>query len=443
MKTYIIRRLLLMPLTLLGVTFLVFCVTRLVPGGPVDQMTQEQTMGALSGEKATAQGDTNISEDDLERLEEQFNLQEPTGTAYLQWLGILPKKTLISKAEFPSGGQETVLTLSDSGRFVRIGKPDEGKTPHLLEYQHGDVKELSTEGWTIALESPRDRAERWAKRQRTDNETTIADKAAGYRWRAIAWQENYDGILQGTFGNSFKYNEPVIDMIAERIPVSLYFGILSAIITYAVSLPLGILKAIRHKTWFDNITSILIFLGYAVPGFALGAVLVVYFGARLEWFPLCGLTSSGFEHMGFWEQVRDLAHHTVLPLVCYVISTFAVTTMMMKNNLMENLSSDYVRTAMAKGVTFRQAVYGHAFRNSFIPLATTLGTLISTIIAGSMLIERVFDIQGFGMLSYQALMDKDYSLIMATLLLTSFCMMLGNLLADIVVACVDPRVKFD
>lgn len=443
MKTYIIRRLLLMPLTLIGVTFLVFCVTRFVPGGPVDQMMQEQTMGALSGEKATAQGDSNISEEDLERLEEQFNLQERTGIAYLQWLGIMPKKTLISKAELPSGGNETVLTLSDSGRFVRLAKPEEGTSPRLLEYQNGDASEPTREGWMFALETPRDRAERWAKRLDKTDETAIADKAAGYRWRAVAWKEDYDGILQGSFGNSFKYNEPVWDMIAERIPVSLYFGILSAIITYAVSLPLGIMKAIRHKTWFDNITSVLIFLGYAVPGFALGAVLVVYFGARLEWFPLCGLTSVGFEHMGFWAQVRDLAHHTVLPLVCYVISTFAVTTMMMKNNLMENLSSDYIRTAMAKGVTFRQAVYGHAFRNSFIPLATTLGTLVSTIIAGSMLIERVFDIQGFGMLSYQALMDKDYSLIMASLLLTSFFMMLGNLLADIVVACVDPRVKFD
>lgn len=128
MKTYIIRRLLLMPLTLIGVTFLVFCVTRFVPGGPVDQMMQEQTMGALSGEKATAQGDSNISEEDLERLEEQFNLQERTGIAYLQWLGIRPKKRSSPRPN-SSGGNETVLTLSDSGRFVRLAKPEEGTSP--------------------------------------------------------------------------------------------------------------------------------------------------------------------------------------------------------------------------------------------------------------------------------------------------------------------------
>ena len=170
---------------------------------------------------------------------------------------------------------------------------------------------------------------------------------------------------------------------------------------------------------------------------------MVYLGARLEWFPLCGLTSADFADMGFWEQAADLLHHTVLPLICYVVSSFAITTMMMKNNLMDNLSSDYVRTAMAKGVSFKGAVIKHAFRNSFIPIASTLGSLISLIVAGSMLVEKVFDIQGFGMLSYQALMDKDYALIMGTLLLTSFLMVLGNLLSDIIVAAVDPRIKFE
>ena len=257
------------------------------------------------------------------------------------------------------------------------------------------------------------------------------------------YKTSFDGLLQGTMGNSFKYNEPVWDMIKERIPVSLYFGILSAIITYSVCIPLGVVKAIRHKSLVDNISSVLIFLGYSVPGFALGAVLVVYLGARLEWFPLCGLTSPDFADMGFWQQAGDLLHHTVLPLICYVVSSFAITTMMMKNNLMDNLSSDYVRTAMAKGVSFKGAVIKHAFRNSFIPIASTLGSLISLIVAGSMLVEKVFDIQGFGMLSYQALMDKDYALIMGTLLLTSFLMVLGNLLSDIIVAAVDPRIKFE
>lgn len=229
----------------------------------------------------------------------------------------------------------------------------------------------------------------------------------------------------------------------DRLPVSLYFGLLGALITYVVSIPLGVFKALWHRSAFDSVSSVLIFVGYAVPGFALGAVLLVYLGARLEWFPLYGLVSPGYEWMSFKEQLCDLAMHTVLPLSCYVVSTFAVTTMMMKNNLMEHLAADYVRTAVAKGVSFRHAVWRHAFRNSVIPIVSTLGSVICTVVGGSILIERVFDIQGFGMLSFQALMDKDYSLIMGTLLLTSVLIIIGNLLSDLLVALVDPRVRFE
>lgn len=425
-----------MPLTLLGVTFLVFCVTRFVPGGPVEQMMQKQAMGAISGQKATSQqGESNLNEGDMEKLEEQFGLQESIGVAYLQWVGMLPKKIHITKSEYLPNSNTTDLILSESGRSITA--PQQGEISYADG--KGDPKQ---DGWEISYESPQQRAERWGKRMREHNPEILAQRAAGYLPRAIAYKTQYSGLLQGTMGNSFKYNEPVWDMILERIPISLYFGILSAIITYSICIPLGIFKAIHHKTWFNNISSITIFLGYSIPGFALGAVLVVYLGARLEWFPLSGLTSANFESMDFFDQVKDLAHHTVLPLICYVISSFAITTMMMKNNLMENLSADYIRTAMAKGVSFRNAVYRHAFRNSFIPIATSLGALISVVIAGSMLIEQVFDIQGFGMLSYQSLMDKDYSLIMGTLLLASFLMILGNLLSDIIVALVDPRVQF-
>ena len=135
--------------------------------------------------------------------------------------------------------------------------------------------------------------------------------------------------------------------------------------------------------------------------------------------------------------------HTVLPLSCYVVSAFAMTTMMMKNNLMEHLSADYMRTAVAKGVSYRRAVWKHAFRNSFIPIVSGLGSVFCGIVGGSLLIERVFDIQGFGMLSFQALLDKDYSLIMGTLLLSSVMIVIGNLVSDILVAVIDPRIKFE
>lgn len=441
MRHYILRRLMMMPVTLIGITFLVFFLTRMVPGGPVERMLQEHAIGALTGEKTVAQAVSRLGNDDMERLEELFNLQEPTWKAYLQWLGLLPRAVEIAKAEFNDSGVATITIASSSGNAVALEVTREGDVPQYLAPEW-----LVDEGWKVKLESPRARAERLAQRRHITDEKEIAALAktpACRRWRAVASRRAFQGVLQGNLGLSYKYNEPVTRMMMDRLPVSLYFGLLGAFITYVVSIPLGVLKALWHRSWLDSVTSVLIFVGYAVPGFALGAVMLVYLGARLEWFPLYGLVSPGFEWMPFKDQLCDLAIHTVLPLTCYVVSTFAVTTMMMKNNLMEHLSKDYVRTAVSKGVSFRRAVWRHAFRNSVIPIVSTLGSVICTVVGGSILIERVFDIQGFGMLSFQALMDKDYSLIMGTLLLTSILIIVGNLVSDLLVALVDPRVRFD
>jgi microcin C transport system permease protein len=156
-----------------------------------------------------------------------------------------------------------------------------------------------------------------------------------------------------------------------------------------------------------------------------------------------GLTSPEFPEMNSWDQLKDLAHHTVLPLICYVAGGFAFLTMLMKNSLMENMAADYVRTAVSKGVGFGGAVFGHAFRNSFIPIATSLGHLITVFVGGSMLIEQVFDIQGFGLLQYHAVIDRDVPLIMGTLSIAALLMLLGNVLSDLIVAMVDPRIKFN
>lgn len=441
MRYYILRRLLMMPITLIGITLLVFFLTRMVPGGPVERMLQEQAIGALAGEKTVGQVGSRLGTDDLERLEELFNLQEPAWKAYLQWLGVLPREVEIAKAEFNDEGQATITIASTSGNATAMEVTRKGGA-----LECNPPAWLAEEGWEMRLESPADRAQRLAKRQRITDAKEIAaleKTPACRRWRVVASRRAFQGVLQGDLGLSYKYSEPVVDMMLDRLPVSLYFGLLGAFITYLVSIPLGVFKALWHRSTFDSLSSIFIFMGYAVPGFALGAVLLVYLGARLEWFPLYGLVSPGFEWMPFREQLKDLFMHSVLPLSCYVVSTFAVTTMMMKNNLMEHLAADYVRTAVSKGVTFRQAVWRHAFRNSLIPIVSTLGSVICTVVGGSILIERVFDIQGFGMLSFQALLDKDYSLIMGTLLLTSVLIIIGNLISDLLVALVDPRVRFE
>ena len=432
-----------MPITLIGITFVVFCLTRMVPGGPVERILQEQAIGSMAGEKALGGASSStVSEADIERLEELFNLHEPVWLSYLQWLGVRRREVEIAKAEFAPGVDSTqVVVTSLSGHSAVINVSRNGNTPTYAADPWFDE-----EGWRVRIESPQDRAARWAKRNGVEDEAVIAEYAqspACSRWRAVAYRKAYDGLLQGQLGRSYKYNEPVIDMMLERLPVSLYFGILGVLISYLISIPMGVSKALHHKSWYDSFSSLLIFIGYAIPGFALGAILLVYLGARLEWFPLYGLTSPEFPGMSFAAQLKDLAMHTVLPLSCYVVSAFAMTTMMMKNNLMEHLSADYMRTAVAKGVSYRRAVWKHAFRNSFIPIVSGLGSVFCGIVGGSLLIERVFDIQGFGMLSFQALLDKDYSLIMGTLLLSSVMIVIGNLVSDILVAIIDPRIKFE
>lgn len=438
MRKYIIRRLLLMPVTLAGITFVVFLMTRLVPGGPVERMMQEQAIAALSGEKASGQAEIGMSDESIERLEEMFNLRLPVWKAYLQWLGLMPQKVDISKSEFGEDGCAYVTLPGPKGHAVVVEVQRDG-----FNGQYRQEDWMRRQRWHLTVESPRTRALQWAERHGVTDEQAITEKENQLPWRAVFFHRRFCGLLQGDLGVSYKYNEPVGRMMMSRLPVSLYLGLLAACITYAVSIPLGMLKALKHRSWFDSVSSVLIFIGFAVPGFALGALLLVYFGARLEWFPLYGLTGPGFDHMSFWEKCRDLATHTVLPLSCYVISSFAMATMLMKNSLMENMSSDYVRTAVAKGVSYRRAMWSHAFRNSVIPLVSTLGGVFCSIFCGSLLIERVFDIQGFGLLSFQALVDKDYSLIMGTLLVSSVLIIVGNVVSDILVAYVDPRIKFD
>lgn len=430
---------------------MVFTVSRFAPGGPYEQALQAAAAGASEGGgKSSGDGKSDtLSEDQKESLEEQFGLDKPLLIGYLQWLGLKPKEDLISKKEY--GGEsiddevdtnsEVRFVLKGSDRLVsaKIIRQDGSAELESFKYLDGDGGDPASDGWEIRIESPQDRKERWSRREkRPANECPKV-----YDFRAVAYQNRFSGVLQGDFGESNVYGEPVWDLILQRIPIALYFGILSTIIIYGTCIPLGIFKAINHRSIFDNLSSVLIFIGYAIPGYALGAVLVVFLGARMGWFPIFGLVSENFSELSVWDQIKDLAHHTVLPLVCYVISGFAFLTMMMKNNLMDNLSADYVRTAMSKGVTFRKAVIGHAFRNSFIPIATGLGHLVSLFVGGSMLIENVFDIQGFGLLQFQAVSANDTEVIMGTLTISAFLMLIGNILSDFIVALVDPRIKFN
>lgn len=249
-------------------------------------------------------------------------------------------------------------------------------------------------------------------------------------------------VVRFDLGDSTRYWDPVSDLILARLPISMYYGFMTFLLTYGISIPLGVWKALKHHSVFDNITSIGVFVGFALPNFVVGIGLLMLFAYQLEYFPFGGFTSDNFSELDTLNKVGDIIKHSVLPLTAWVLGSFASLTMLMKNTLMENIAADYVRTVMAQGLSFNRAVFRHAIRNSIVPIAGSFGHVIGRILAGSFLLEVVFNIDGMGLLSYESVVERDYPVVMGVLVVSSILLLLGNLLSDICVALVDPRVKF-
>ncbi len=341
MTSYLIRRLLLVIPTFIGITLLVFTITRLVPGGPVDKIIAESKRMSLDKGVNTGQAgqsESSLSPEQIEELKAFYGFDKPVLVSYVLWL---------------------------------------------------------------------------------------------------------TKVLKLDLGTSTRYYDPVWEIIKSKLPISIYYGLVTTILTYLICVPLGILKAIKHKTFIDNSTSVVVLIGYALPGFVLAIILFVWPAARWDWFPLGGFVGDEFEDLSFLGQVWDIFHHSVLPMIAYMVGSLATMTFLMKNTLMDNLASDYIRTAIAKGHSFKRAVFRHAFRNSIIPLATHFGNNISLFLAGSFLIEKVFNIDGLGLLGFESLVERDYPIVLGVLVISSLLGLLGNILSDLCVALVDPRVKFD
>ena len=246
---------------------------------------------------------------------------------------------------------------------------------------------------------------------------------------------------------SYKFpNKSTWQLIKERFKVSLIFGVAGFALSYLACIPLGILKALHHNKMFDLGSSLVIFVGYAIPPFAFGMVLKMLFCGTVEglwdFFPVSGFYSDNFVEMTFREQTKDVFMHMLLPVVCYIIGNFAILTLLMKNSLLEQISKDYIRTVLAKGGSFTRAIWGHAFRNSLIPIATGFGSILTVMFAGSVIIEQVFEIPGMGRLSLEAIVGRDYPVFMGILSLTSVLGLIGNILSDFLYILIDPRIDF-
>jgi len=356
MVSYFVRRLLLIPLTFVCITFLVYAIIRLAPGGPIEQAKLQMRAAAEAGgaSASTLTGDLALPQEAIDQLKRYYKLDKSIPVGYLIWLGLYPDQ--------------------DKGGF--------------------------------------------------------------------------SGILQGDFGTSYRFSDPVLDTIIARFPVSIYFGLIGYLLTWVICIPLGIKKALKHRSLFDTGSSMIVFLGYSVPGFVAALILMMLFATDLVWkiFPLGGFRSEDWNEMWakgeIWWCIKDQLHHTVIPIIGYVMGGFATMTILMKNSLLDNLGADYVRTAFAKGLTERRVIYVHALRNSLIPICVGIGHAIGLLLAGSFLIERTCDIPGMGLLGYMSLVERDYPVLMGILVIAVSLRLVGNILSDIILAVVDPRVRF-
>ncbi len=248
------------------------------------------------------------------------------------------------------------------------------------------------------------------------------------------------------FGDSFFRDEPVIDLVLDKLPVSISLGLWSTLLIYLISIPLGIAKAVRDGSRFDVWTSGLIIVGYAIPSFLFAVLLIILFagGSYLDWFPLRGLVSDDWETLSWPARIADYFWHLALPITAMVIGGFAGLTMLTKNSFMDQIGQQYVITAKAKGLTQGRVLYGHVFRNAMlIVIAGFPGAFISVIFTGALLIEVIFSLDGLGLLGFEAAFNRDYPIMFGTLFFFSLLGLVLNLIGDLMYTIIDPRIDFE
>lgn len=362
MGAYILRRVLLMIPTLLGIMAVSFAVIQFAPGGPVEQVIAKLTgQGGDSGDRLSGGGaDTGGN---------TFDAGGETGSKYRGAQGLDPD-------------------------FIA-----------RLEKQFG------------------------------------FDKPPLERFGRMIW--NY---ARFDFGDSYFRDISVLDLILEKMPVSISLGLWITVLSYLISIPLGIRKAVRDGSSFDTWTSAVVIVGYAIPGFLFAILLMVLFagGSFFDWFPLRGLTSDNWDQLSIFGKVVDYLWHLALPLTAMVLSAFATTTLLTKNSFLDEIRKQYVVTARAKGLSERRVLYGHVFRNAMlIVIAGFPGAFISAFFTGSLLIENIFSLDGLGLLGFKSVLDRDYPVVFANLYIFSLIGLVISLVSDLTYTWIDPRIDFD
>jgi peptide/nickel transport system permease protein len=288
----------------------------------------------------------------------------------------------------------------------------------------------------------------------TDMQTTLNPKAsleAQKRLRELygldkplmtQYGEWLSRLVHLDFGRSFSPDRrPVWDKIKERIGITLSLNLMSLLIILGVSIPIGVIAAYRAHSWFDQATTLFVFFGFAMPTFWLALLLIMFFGVYLDWLPISGLTSLNFKQFTFWQKVQDLGAHVTLPVLVAAFGGLAGMSRYMRGNMLEVIRQDYITTARAKGLPERVVIFKHALRNALLPVITILGLSVPGLIGGSVIFESIFAIPGMGQLFYGAVMARDYPLVMGELVIGAVLTLVGNMLADVGYALVDPRIR--
>jgi len=382
MGAYILRRLALILPTLFGIMALNFLLVQFAPGGPIEQILAEVEEGAHGG--AT----------------ERF-----------------------------SGGGDAGGGQAQSGESAYRGA--QGMDPAFiaeLEVQFGFARVVCAEGY--------------------EGEPDVAlpdcEKQPIPLWERFAiMMGNY---LTFDFGESFYRSVSVIELILEKMPVSISLGLWTTLLAYAVSIPLGIMKAVRDGSRFDAVTSAIVVAAYAIPGFLFAVLLLVLFagGSFLQIFPLRGLHSDNAEEMALIPYILDYLWHIVLPVVSMAIAGFATLTLLTKNSFLDEIRKQYVMTARAKGLTEARVLYGHVFRNAMlIVIAGFPGAFISIFFTGSLIIETVFSLDGLGLLGFESIVNRDYPVVLGTLYLFGLMGLVVKLISDLTYVWIDPRIDFE
>jgi microcin C transport system permease protein len=373
MGAYIVRRLLLMIPTLLGIMAISFAITQFAPGGPVEEMIARATGNAVA---ATARVTDTRNETAL-----------PGGN---------PKSTVTAAG---SAGQDNA---------------------------------------TSAYRGSRGLSEKYLAQIRAK---FGFDRPPLERFGKMLWD-----YLRFDFGRSFFRDISVIDLIKEKLPVSITLGLWMTILSYGISIPLGIAKAVRDGSRFDLWTSSIVLVGYALPGFLIGILLIVLFAGGSFWnvFPIKGLVSSNFNDLSWPQKILDYLWHITLPMIALALGAFATATFLTKNSFLDEIRKQYVVTARAKGLTERRILYGHVFRNAMLILIATFpGAFIGAFFTGSLLIETTFSLDGLGLLGLNSVVSRDYPVVFATLYIFSLVGLIIALISDLTYAWVDPRIDFE